>query len=223
MIRISRFSIFGVLAAMSVACAPINPNMPHEIRYVPEDSCSDALAQAFTIASSGDPGGQYSMGVLWSRGCGVPRHHRNAYDWFMLSANGGDARAILKLGDMHRNGEAVEQDDEKAAEWYSLAARMGSGDAIGKLQGMGRPVPYADLAAHVSAPAGRGWLAEFAEAFLIGAAAYYGVYAVAPATAASAAGSPSVRVQSPSTRQVYKTNCFVRSFGSYVNVDCRTR
>lgn len=215
MIRSLRLSFICLLALISIACAPVNPNMPREIRYVPEDSCSDALAQAFVIASRGDPGGQYSMGVLWARGCGVPRHYRNAYDWFILSANGGDVRAILRIGDMHRQGEAVEQDPEKAVNWYSLAARMGSTEAGLKLQSMGRKVPYADLAGNLRSSDGDSWIADFARVFLISAAVYYGVRADISPSTAPAQSSPS-----PSR---YRTNCFVNSFGSVVRVDCRTR
>lgn len=217
----ARFFILCPLIAISVACAPVNPNMPREIRYVQEDSCSDALAQAFAIANRGDPGGQYSMGRLWERGCGVPRHHRNAYDWFMLAANGGDVRAILKIGDMHKHGHAVERDDGKAAEWYSLAARMDSGEGRAKIQRMGRPIPAADLPTGVDSRAGRGWIAEFAEAFLIGAAAYYGARAGASAQPASSRAlqtAPAVPA-----RVFYQTNCFVNSIGNFVNVDCLTR
>lgn len=205
-------SLICIILSVLVGCASVNPNMPREIRYVQEDNCSDALAQALAIANSGDPGGQYSMGVLWARGCGVPRHHRNAYDWFMLAANGGDVRAILKIGDMHYHGEAVEQDADRATEWYSLAARMDSEVARAKLTNMRRPIPPVDLPAAVTAPARPSWISEFAQVFLIGAAAYYG--------ARTTALSSTNRATDSST---YRTNCFISSFGNGVNLNCNTR
>lgn len=199
-----------------VGCAPVNPRMPNEVRYVPEDSCSDALAMAFSLANNGDPGGQYSMGFLWARGCGVPRSYRHAYNWYMLAANGGEPRAMVALGDLHQAGLSVERDLDRAYGWFSLAARMGSEEARGRISTMGRPIPAADLVHVERGSRNDSWLRTFAEYFLIGVAAYYGV---APSQGSSSS-RPSSSHQNRGFSQRYQTNCFVNTIGNMTTVNC---
>lgn len=224
-----------VFAAILAGCAPANPRMTEELRYLQEDDCSTALLSALGSANQGDPAGQYNMGFLWQRGCGVPRHYRNAYDWYVLAARSGEPRAMIALGDMHKSGMSVELDAEKAAGWYTLAARYGNTEARQRLVSLGKPVPAADLAnpapqpQTVSAPnrnakkrstrgSGFGWLKEFGAVLLYAAASYYG--AQAATTNRVVYREVDIPRYAPPRPSRFQTTCIVSAMGSNALVNC---
>jgi len=77
------------------------------------------------LAESGDADSQYSMGLLYANGFGVPLDDDLALKWYLLAADQGHGPAMCNIAVMHANGWGVPQSDEEAFNWYSLAAEQG--------------------------------------------------------------------------------------------------
>lgn len=88
-----------------------------------------ALREWRPLANQGDAVAQYSLGLLYTNGQGVPQDYKTAVYWFRLSANQGNAMAQTKLGLMYERGTGVTQDFVLAHKWYILGAA--SGDELG--------------------------------------------------------------------------------------------
>ena len=79
----------------------------------------------------------------------MPQDYSEAFKWYRLAAEQGDASAQGILGYMYANGEGVPQDNAKAIEWYRLAADQDDAYAQGNLgymysSGLGVPQDYAE-------------------------------------------------------------------------------
>ena len=112
----------------------------------------DAITEIRRQAEQGDADAQFSLGVMYDTGEGVPQDYGEALRWYRLSANQGYANAQYNLGNMYRNGEGVSQDDGEAARWYRLAADQGHAGAqynLALMYGTGRGVPQDYVAAHM--------------------------------------------------------------------------
>ena len=81
------------------------------------------------LAVSGNPGAQYSLGLRYGSGDGVPRDYREAVSWFLKSADQGDLRAAAKLASCFWTGKGTQQDYSRAYFWGLLAQTGGSENA----------------------------------------------------------------------------------------------
>jgi hypothetical protein len=102
-------------------------------------------------AERGDAEAQYSLGVSYREGKGVPRDYAQAATWWRTSAAQGHARAQSALGFMYANGQGVAKDDERAVEWYRKAADQGVARAqfnLGVMYGTGQGVSQDYVEAH---------------------------------------------------------------------------
>ena len=89
----------------------------------------DDLAGLRTKADQGDAEAQYNLGVMYSKGRGVPQHFKEAVRWYRLAADQGYAQAQVHLGFMYATGLGVSQDYTQAHMWYNLGASNGFADA----------------------------------------------------------------------------------------------
>lgn len=80
-------------------------------------------------ASQGYPRSEYNMGMIYSRGEGVPKSSGEAVKWYRMAAEQGYVRAQRKLGDLYAQGEGVPRNYVLAYMWYNLAAAAGDNDA----------------------------------------------------------------------------------------------
>jgi TPR repeat protein len=80
-------------------------------------------------AERGDAYSQFSIGVLYSNGEGVPQDNAKAIYWYRKAAENGEIEAQLVLGDIYRDGSGVKQDKKEAAKWYRAAAKLGHAGA----------------------------------------------------------------------------------------------
>jgi TPR repeat protein len=76
-------------------------------------------------AEQGDAGAQFSLGVSYREGKGVPRDYAQAVSWWRKSAGQGYASAQSALGFMYANGQGVSEDAAQAVVWYRKAADQG--------------------------------------------------------------------------------------------------
>jgi hypothetical protein len=93
-----------------------------------------AYREFLPLAEQGDAKAQFSLGLMYYNGYGVPEDDAEAVQWFRLAAKQGLAEAQYKLGLMYYNGWGVPQDYAKAVRWYRLAAEQGDPNAQYKLE-----------------------------------------------------------------------------------------
>ena len=83
------------------------------------------LSAVRNAAERGDPEAQYSLGLMYAAGRGVPQNFAEARKWFRKSAEQGNARAQTGLGLMYMQGAGVRQDYAEARRWWQRAAEQG--------------------------------------------------------------------------------------------------
>ena len=99
-------------------------------------------------AAQGHAEAQYSLGVLYASGRGVPQGYSQAAKWYEQAAAQGQSQAQFNLGWLYYAGLGVPQDYKKATQWYKQAAAQGHAGAQNSLgvvyqKGLGVPQDYA--------------------------------------------------------------------------------
>ncbi|MEK9669686.1 MAG: tetratricopeptide repeat protein, partial [Gammaproteobacteria bacterium] len=69
------------------------------------------------LAERGDARAQFTLGMLYAEGEGVPQDYKTALKWFTRAAEQGIARAQFNLGKLYAEGEGVPQDYKTALKW----------------------------------------------------------------------------------------------------------
>lgn len=92
-----------------------------------------ALAGLRPLADQGDARGQYSLGVMYENGFGVPRDLAEAARWYRKAADQGNTDAQYNLGAMNEHGVGMPVNCEEAARLYRPAAEAGDIDALSNL------------------------------------------------------------------------------------------
>ena len=77
------------------------------------------------FAKQGDVYAQNNLGLMYTKGEGVPQVYAEAVKWFRLAAEQGYDWAQNNLGDMYLGGRGVQQDHVQAHMWFNLAAAQG--------------------------------------------------------------------------------------------------
>lgn len=76
-------------------------------------------------AEQGDAQAQFSLGMMYRKGLGVPKNCANAFKWLKKAAEQGHSNAQILLGTMYDSGEGVEQNQQEALKWYKKTCRTG--------------------------------------------------------------------------------------------------
>ncbi len=84
-----------------------------------------AFAQFTKLAKEGDVRGEYTLGVMYINGKGVPKDGSKAEEWFRKAADRGFPEAQFNLGYMYDFGMGVPRDSSRALGWYRQAAEQG--------------------------------------------------------------------------------------------------
>ena len=92
-----------------------------------------ALREWRPLAEKGDADAQFNLGVMYSKGQGVPQDYKTAVKWYTLAAEQGVASAQTNLGWMYDKGYGVKQDNVYAHMWGNIAASNGHEEG-GKLR-----------------------------------------------------------------------------------------
>jgi hypothetical protein len=120
-----------------------------------------ALRHLRPLAEQGDIRAQYTLGLMYHHGRGVPRSDPEAMRLFRLSADQGYAPAQFNLGVMYSEGQAVTRDEAEAVRWYQLAAEQKNPEAqynLGVAHAKGEGVTQSYVNAHM-------WFSLAAERF----------------------------------------------------------
>ena len=73
-------------------------------------------------ADQGYARAQFSLGLRYTNGLGVPQDDAEAARWIRLAADQGHAIAQFNLGFAYARGEGAPQDYVQAHMWYNLSA-----------------------------------------------------------------------------------------------------
>lgn len=84
-------------------------------------------------AEAGDADAQFSIGLSYDTGKGVPEDSTKAVEWYQKAAEQGHVKAQSQLAYMYGSGDGVPKDWVKAVEWWQKAAEQGHVDAQLKL------------------------------------------------------------------------------------------
>lgn len=80
--------------------------------------------------STGNPGSDFRVGMMYLNGVGVSQDAREAVNFLTKAAEAGDVRAEFQLGVLYDNGQSVDKDPAKAFEWFRKAATGGLPQAM---------------------------------------------------------------------------------------------
>jgi len=72
---------------------------------------------------------QYQLGICFYIGTEVEEDHGQAFAWWCLSANKGNANAQWRVGSCYYYGRGVDQNYSKAVTWWQISANQGNADA----------------------------------------------------------------------------------------------
>ena len=84
-----------------------------------------ALREWTPLAEQGNADAQNNLGIMYSKGRGVPQDYKTAVKWYRLAAEQGHANAQYNLGFAYEKGTGVLQDYVRAHMWWSIAASSG--------------------------------------------------------------------------------------------------
>ena len=122
-----------------------------------------ALREWRPLAEQGHADAQFNLGLMYSKGKGVPQDDTLAAKWYRKAAEQGQVQAQLALAGWHaRCGGNIgplcrlrmgspNLDYTEAAKWYRLAAEQGNAEAqrnIGVMYAEGQGVPQDYVMAH---------------------------------------------------------------------------
>lgn len=103
------------------------------------------------LAEKGDADAQYSLGVMYINGEGVPKDNVAAVTWYQKAAEQGHSTAQYDVGYAYIKGEGVPQDYVSARTWLRKAAEQGEARAmfnLGTMYRFGYGVPIDYVQAH---------------------------------------------------------------------------
>jgi uncharacterized protein len=116
---------------------------------VPKDEAAGTALYQKVAENSSNRIAQFSLGMAYLRGRGVPRDELAAVRWIDASARQGWPWAQLQLGDMFRQGTGVPRVRNEAYLWYSIAARNTIAAAVDRANALrnelAREMAQADL------------------------------------------------------------------------------
>ncbi len=130
------------------ACRPrIDSRTPSPTRAVPAHAADfDAGVEAYKLGDyatalpifrqlddQGNAFAQYNLGLMYTRGEGVPQDYKEAVKWYRKAADQGDVPAQYNLGTMYLNGWGVTQDYVVAIRLFRKAVNRGEAQVQVKL------------------------------------------------------------------------------------------
>ena len=87
------------------------------------------LKEVVRVAKNNGAESKYLAGISFEK----EEKYREAFRWFLESANDGHIEAQIKIGDYYANGIFIKQDFQKSVLWYTRASTYGNTEALIKL------------------------------------------------------------------------------------------
>lgn len=92
------------------------------------------LKDVVRVAKNNGAESKYLAGISFEK----EEKYREAFRWFLESANDGHIEAQIKIGDYYANGVFIKQDFQKSVLWYTRASTYGNTEALIKLANLYR-------------------------------------------------------------------------------------
>jgi len=97
----------------------------HERRGWLKSATPKQIANLRKTTEKGDPETQFTLGLAYAIGLGVPEDVKKAVKWYRIAAEQGDRWSQYYLAVMYDNGNGVPEYDKEAVKWYRDAAEQG--------------------------------------------------------------------------------------------------
>ncbi len=147
-----RWARLVLAAVVMLVAAPAWADFKAGVEAYQRGDYAPALTEFRSLAQQGDASAQSNLGLMYSKGRGVPQDDAEAVRWYRLAADQGDAVAQYNLGLMYFVGRGMPQDDAEAIRWYRRAAEQGDAGAqfnLGLMHFEGRGVAQDHVQAHM--------------------------------------------------------------------------
>ena len=164
------FSRLILAATLLAACGVARADFQDGLEAYNSGNYLYAFEEFRTLALNGDAAAQYRLGVMYTKGQGVPRNDKLAASWYLKAAEQDDTRAQFVIAEMYAKGQGVQQDDKQSALWYLKAADHGFPKAqytVGLMYAKGQGVQQDFIQAYKwlslagdMAVSSKGWLEE---------------------------------------------------------------
>ena len=89
-----------------------------------------ALGEFKPLAERSNAQAQFSLGMMYHQGRGVPQDDKEAAAWWGKAAEQGHAEAQDNLGFRYARGQGVPQDWVQADKWFTIASVSGNESAM---------------------------------------------------------------------------------------------
>ena len=119
---------FGaILAVVSLLayCGPAAADFKAGVAAYKKSDYATAHKEFLVLAEKGVAAAQSNLGLMYSRGQGVPQDNARAAYWYGMAADQGLAVAQHNLGILYKKGDGVPQDDVLALMWLYLSEDNG--------------------------------------------------------------------------------------------------
>jgi uncharacterized protein len=110
--------VLSFVAVFSSGCSGIEAG----VRAYDRGDYPAALIEFRPLAEQGYRLAQYTLGLMYAQGQGVPQDYKEAVKWFGRAAVRGVPQAQFELGMLYARGFGVPQDFVLAHAWINLAA-----------------------------------------------------------------------------------------------------
>jgi TPR repeat protein len=120
-----RRTAIGLVLALLVALPAIAQDFQKGMVAYKRGDYATALREFRPLAMKGDAVAQNNLGLIYSKGQGVPQDYAEAAKLFRKAVEQGYAKAQNNLGAMYNWGLSAPQDYALADMWFSLAAING--------------------------------------------------------------------------------------------------
>lgn len=157
-------------AVLLTACGGVRADFQEGLEAYNSGNHLYAFDEFRALALNGDAAAQYRLGVMYTKGQGVPRDDKQAASWYLKAAIQDDARAQFAIAEMYREGLGVPKNEKQATTWYLEAADHGYPKAqytVGLMYAKGLSVPQDFIQAHKwlslageIAISSKGWIEE---------------------------------------------------------------
>jgi len=91
-----------------------------------EANNAEAFREASASAQTGDPQGEYALGMCYSSGAGVAKDSVAGLKWYQAAAQQNEPTAAALLGAFYEKGIGVPQNFTEAARWDKIGAAGGN-------------------------------------------------------------------------------------------------
>lgn len=122
--------VFGLLAMLFVF--PVQASDLQKCKTQNQDS----LEACERLASSGNPDGQFGLGLLLLEGNGVKQDYQKSFELMHKASMQGHAAAQFQVGQAYVNGQGVKRNFEEAYAWFLVAKENGNSIASQGIQFM---------------------------------------------------------------------------------------